>query len=191
MDPKTAAKEKGAASRSAVSASTRTAVPAASSSVTTLQTVPRKPHAASQLRHFLATPRASPRECSAEQAVALELSIERRARHVERPACVAHVPARGFERPLDRLALVVLELHARARLAATHRGAEIEISRVDHSVRTHDERASEHVLELAHVAGPRVPRECGERARREARSLVAGMIPRETLEQRFGQKRQV
>src|SRR5438552_14745946 len=92
------------------------------------------------------------------EPMVLQPPVERAARDAQLPRGLAHVARAARERPLDQVALRLVERHRLvelARVAARPRGEE-EILRRDPLTARHQARALHGVLQLAHVAGPRV-----------------------------------
>src|SRR6185312_8022547 len=101
-----------------------------------------------------------------------QTAIEGAARQAERARRVGDVAGEAVERALDEVALGLFDREAvevRAAVAARGRAAaaEEQIAGVHHVAVTEQERALDDVLELAHVARPRMLEERPERVGRE------------------------
>src|SRR3954471_6695714 len=113
----------------------------------------------------------------ARETVARQLAIERISRDAQRARDDAHVPTRGPKRGQDPLAFVGFESVARARLDRGRAAdAKIEIFSANLRTRGEHERAREHVLELAHVAGKGVRRQPPQRILSELERFLAGVF---------------
>src|SRR6266851_5972760 len=92
------------------------------------------------------------------EAVVLQPAVERAARDAQLAGGLAHVARAARERPLDQVALRLVQRHRLVELARlpARAGREEQVLRRDPLAARHQDRPLHRVLQLAHVAGPRV-----------------------------------